>query len=722
MSGRIALAFALLVLASGAMAVFFDGFEGGSLGNWDVGSTGTGNDAHPYHGTYNAKEGASNNHQYLYMTLGYLPSTLTFWTRGSNALYANSTLTVRVDVGAGYVTVATLTGNNVGTTSYTLSSFNVSGVTNESAKWKLDFFNPTGTARWYIDDVRWSGKTVVVYDDESVPGNWWQGDDAQPPDYLDGDYGISKSENMSYAIWMHNSNDTADWMEEDFGIPTEVTSNTSVSIKFPTCGNATGGEGLYFKVPGNHPSETPFCLQIFCSNSNGGTNMLQIIDVSGSEKNLTAWTTNKWYNLTFEYVNYTNYDWYNVYSNNALLGVYQCNSEIPSGSSSDGGTAIGFHTNVTDTMMNITFGPICVDDNGYTCDQTTFFGAASEENTAPTCTVVITPSSPSTTDDLTITVTASDIDADTLTASLSMYNGTTNQTSLYRYNSSMTNGSAYGILVVEDGNTTKGEYWSANVSISDGAVTGTCSAAKTIGNTASSLLAPIYIKDSLGTPSVNPTEAGNTTINVTFYAEDIDGVADMTAAASVEGGTTNTTCLTSNINTTAMMIGCDVELQYNDIGGLKNITVNVTDSGGTIANSSRQLTYTTIYALGINVSDISYGTLIAGSDNNPSNFNIINTGNGDAAIYVTGQNMTDGVNIWEVGNFTIDDDAIAEEGEETEREEVALTGAMQNYSPTGFLLVNADWNLWLFLDASHGLPYGSYHTTSDFALVASSHE
>lgn len=253
--------------------------------------------------------------------------------------------------------------------------------------------------------------------------------------------------------------------------------------------------------------------------------------------------------------------------------------------------------------------------------------------------------------------------------------------------------------------------YNANISYSSGWVN---SSEVVVSNSPPTLLS-VYIDGSLGTPNVVPIEAGNANINVTFYAQDVDQWFDIKShQVSVTDGTTNSSCQWTYYNTTTTAYQCNLQLQYDDLGGLKNVSIFVEDwVGHNVTDDNRQLMYQTIYVVGLNDTNITWNGVISGvSDNVGEALRISNTGNGIVDMNITGADLSGSGKTLAIGNFSIDDDGIPSEGAETGKNEMTLLSSAQDYSPVAGIAVGGSYDTYFFLDVPLNLGTKWFTTSS----------
>lgn len=230
-------------------------------------------------------------------------------------------------------------------------------------------------------------------------------------------------------------------------------------------------------------------------------------------------------------------------------------------------------------------------------------------------------------------------------------------------------------------------------------------------------------------PSINPVEAGNAIATVEFNVTDGDGTADINLDAAYVNDTTdsiaNDSCAWSDYESgNTKEVKCELTIPYYTIGGAKSLTVYIEDdSAATDSDSAHGFTLNTIYVISLNDSTIDFGdSLLGGSENNAAAMRITNTGNGIVNVSIKGSDMEDAEeDILGTDNCTIDDDATADEAEETGKDELALTANAQDYSPTTGITTQDTLDWWYFLDIPALQPAGTYTSTANWEVTSSQH-
>jgi len=239
--------------------------------------------------------------------------------------------------------------------------------------------------------------------------------------------------------------------------------------------------------------------------------------------------------------------------------------------------------------------------------------------------------------------------------------------------------------------------------------------------------------DGEDSPSINPTEGTTTSVVLTFNVTDYDRTNDATElSAGTSDGTatgaeaTNSSCVYSNVDSDTDTIECTIAMNYNVAGGSKTVTVNVADKtdADTDSDTAHSFTYTTIYVLSLNDSALSFGSFTPDTTGNSVDENqlLSNTGNGVLDITVQASDLTLDANTWEVGNFSVDDDASY--ADDTDNKPImSLTSSAQDYSPnsgTG-IAVDGTYALYYYVSVPLGLTSGTYTSSSNWEIVSSEH-
>jgi len=234
--------------------------------------------------------------------------------------------------------------------------------------------------------------------------------------------------------------------------------------------------------------------------------------------------------------------------------------------------------------------------------------------------------------------------------------------------------------------------------------------------------------DGADAPTINPTEGGYTTVTITFNVSDYDRTND---ANELDAGTSNATCTGvvaantscdyTNVDTDTDEIDCTLQMKWSTAGGGKTVTVYATDKtdGAAGSDSAHSFTYSTIYVITLNDTAISLGSFTPGTNENLGSNNqlINNTGNGNLNVTIQGAHLTYLANTWGIGNFSVDDDNIAD-GDGGNMANMTLTTGPQDYTPATGLDTEEQLTVWYFVDAPVGLAAGTYTSGSNWEWVS----
>lgn len=153
----------------------------------------------------------------------------------------------------------------------------------------------------------------------------------------------------------------------------------------------------------------------------------------------------------------------------------------------------------------------------------------------------------------------------------------------------------------------------------------------------------------------NPTELSTASISFNVNVTDPNGYSDinnLTVNFSKSGETTRFGICNfqSNINATAAIYSCSVDMWYYDSSGIWSINLRVQDSGGLFAtNTTNTFTYNELKAIVISqpLGSLSWPSLVQGSSNILSNNDptvINNTGNYVGPISITARDLIGQIN------------------------------------------------------------------------------
>jgi len=331
-------------------------------------------------------------------------------------------------------------------------------------------------------------------------------------------------------------------------------------------------------------------------------------------------------------------------------------------------------------------------------------------NVAPNITTpTITPDPAYTSDDLTCNTTTTDQDGDNTTVYFKWYKNNVNIV-----NDSVAdqvNGSVV-TDILENGNFSLGDNIICSVRAYDGTDYSSWknSTTLTISNQAPTI--------TLVTPGgpYDPTENNVTPINISFIADDADGVADLndTSAQIVVSkdatSHTSTSCSVSDLNSTAANYTCEITMDYYDVAGTWAVNASVQDiSAELVYNDTETFTYNTLKAIQLFNKPVEFGSISIGAGATSNNISTKNTGNVQYNITFTGANLTYSSNIIPADDMKWDIDSNPSDGT-----------AVSEVSQTIFVDTNgSDINyLWHYILVDEvGLPVGSYSGTFTYNAI-----
>jgi hypothetical protein len=265
--------------------------------------------------------------------------------------------------------------------------------------------------------------------------------------------------------------------------------------------------------------------------------------------------------------------------------------------------------------------------------------------------------------------------------------------------------------------------------VSDGAEETYVETTKGITNTAPTI-ENLWIDGADAGASVNPTELGQTNVNVTVLVFDYDRTNDNT---EITGGTgwvnctdsyaADTTFATQNKNSTADYLKyTSLQMNYNTLGGAKTVTTYIYDKTDAASDSdnSESFTYNTIYVVEPNDTAMAFGSFTPSTNENLAGDEqqLSNGGNGILNLTIQGADLNYTTNVWGIGNFSVDDDNVAD-GDGGNLANLTLTTGAQQFNPVGGLAVSGTFDVWFFVDVPGGMPAGTYTSSSDWEWVSS---
>jgi len=147
--------------------------------------------------------------------------------------------------------------------------------------------------------------------------------------------------------------------------------------------------------------------------------------------------------------------------------------------------------------------------------------------------------------------------------------------------------------------------------------------------------------------SYDPIENSVTPINISFIANDNDGVSDLNDSSAQiyvwkdSVNHTSTSCSASDLNTTATNYTCTINMDYYDSPGTWNINASVSDNNGSLVyNDTETFTYNSLKAMLIANKPISFGNIQINIGTISNNISIKNVGNVIFNVNATGSNLT----------------------------------------------------------------------------------
>jgi hypothetical protein len=183
--------------------------------------------------------------------------------------------------------------------------------------------------------------------------------------------------------------------------------------------------------------------------------------------------------------------------------------------------------------------------------------------------------------------------------------------------------------------------------------------------------------------SYDPTEAGYTYVTMTINVSDSNGVADLNGLrvevddtspfATAVAKYTNTTCVTvADLSSTVRVYQCKITMAFWDAAGTYATNISIADlSGGWTKNDTTgnapTWTYTTLVASNVSTTSITWTSVLLGVNNQASTINplvVSNRGNAQLKVNISGADLTSGGNTLQVGNFSVDLDNNAGNGEQ----------------------------------------------------------
>jgi hypothetical protein len=183
--------------------------------------------------------------------------------------------------------------------------------------------------------------------------------------------------------------------------------------------------------------------------------------------------------------------------------------------------------------------------------------------------------------------------------------------------------------------------------------------------------------------SYDPTEAGNTYVEVTINVSDPNGVDDLEVSSlklEVDDTSpfttavvkyTNTTCMfLTDVSATVRSFRCSATMNFWDSAGTYSTKISIKDTGdlatyNDTSTNAPTWTYTTLEASNVSTTSIAWSSVLVGVLNQASDINplvIANRGNAQLKLNITGADLTP-TGLY-AGNFSVDLDNNATNGEQ----------------------------------------------------------
>lgn len=236
----------------------------------------------------------------------------------------------------------------------------------------------------------------------------------------------------------------------------------------------------------------------------------------------------------------------------------------------------------------------------------------------------------------------------------------------------------------------------------------------------------IYYVESV---SSGPSEGTNKTLYVSFNVTDEDGVINLNDSSArvtltlSDVSRTSTECSTDDMNNSVRQYNCTLSMPYYDIGGTWSVNASIADNNSNSdENISQTLSWSDLTAITISLSEMDFGTQIAGSTDVASSDNpliVNNTGNVNiTSINITSYTLmgvTDGNYTIGVGNFSFNVTDSAE-GQ-------IMNNATSLSIPLANVTVHNDSiqiteDLYLYMDIPSGLLSQEYRSITEWILEA----
>jgi len=169
--------------------------------------------------------------------------------------------------------------------------------------------------------------------------------------------------------------------------------------------------------------------------------------------------------------------------------------------------------------------------------------------------------------------------------------------------------------------------------------------------------------------SYDPVENSDTPINISFIADDEDGVGDLNdtsarIAVNKSGVShTSTSCSPSDLNSTATNYTCTINMDYYDEAGTWSVNASVQDMNQSLVyNDTETFNYNLLKAMSITNKPIDFGSVSVNVGTNSNNLSVKNTGNVQFNVNATGANLTYSSYTIPVDDMKWDTDSDASDG------------------------------------------------------------
>lgn len=223
-------------------------------------------------------------------------------------------------------------------------------------------------------------------------------------------------------------------------------------------------------------------------------------------------------------------------------------------------------------------------------------------------------------------------------------------------------------------------------------------------------------------PTSNSTTAVTFTFNATDNNENFDSGRAKITASGVDTGWI--ACSDQTGSGALREFACSIDMQYYYDAQTYTVTVEVNDTASNSDDDTDTTDYTTLVDI-IIPSTVAFGSVSLGEQNVSSGeWQIWNVGNANLNLSIQGADLvgqtTPAQNI-SISQFSIDDDAITDEGAETDEAELTLTDSSQRY-PDASLVGGSGSNdsVWYYLDVpASSLSQQVYQATWIYSAIES---